>query len=75
MVCRRCGRKLRDPISIKIGYGPVCRSELGIEIEKALDKKHSDSASHYKSSEQVLNIPGQISMFDNSEWFKEVDYG
>ena len=26
-VCRRCGRKLEDPGSVKIGIGPVCRNK------------------------------------------------
>jgi hypothetical protein len=25
--CRRCGRKLTNPVSIEIGIGPVCRAE------------------------------------------------
>lgn len=25
--CRRCHRKLKDPRSMKIGYGPVCAAK------------------------------------------------
>jgi hypothetical protein len=30
--CLRCGRPLNDPISVKTGFGPECRRELGIKI-------------------------------------------
>ncbi|WP_373093047.1 DUF6011 domain-containing protein [Zhongshania sp.] len=28
--CGRCARKLTDPVSISTGFGPHCRSELGV---------------------------------------------
>lgn len=40
MICGRCGRRLKDPVSIKIGYGPVCRAELGIEVERKPNEKN-----------------------------------
>jgi len=27
--CERCHRKLKDPISMKAGYGPVCMKKRG----------------------------------------------
>lgn len=27
-----CGRALRDPISVRIGMGPVCRARAGIVV-------------------------------------------
>lgn len=27
--CRRCNRRLTDPVSIETGYGPECRSRMG----------------------------------------------
>jgi hypothetical protein len=34
--CRRCRRKLRDPRSMKIGYGPVCAAK---EVRERLAAK------------------------------------
>ena len=28
--CRRCGKPLKNPISLAVGYGHVCRKKLGI---------------------------------------------
>lgn len=42
--CRRCGRALTNPISVKTGYGPECRSALGITTPTAMsqyqDRQH-----------------------------------
>ena len=27
-----CGRVLRDPLSVSVGVGPVCRARLGIRV-------------------------------------------
>ena len=32
--CLRCGKKLKNPIARKIGYGPVCEKRMKIEKEK-----------------------------------------
>jgi len=36
--CGRCGRALSNPISVKYGYGPVCRKKLGITVLERLEK-------------------------------------
>lgn len=71
MICGRCGRKLRDPVSIKIGYGPVCRAELGIEVEGQPDKKSGRSSSKTADAEMDFDIPGQMSIFDIPEWIPD----
>jgi hypothetical protein len=35
--CHNCGREIENPISILVGYGPVCSDKLGIPREFATD--------------------------------------
>lgn len=28
--CGRCGRALTNVVSVRVGYGPVCRAKLGM---------------------------------------------
>ena len=71
MICGRCGRRLKDPVSIKMGYGPVRRVEMGIEMERKRDKKPGRSSSQSGDSEREFDIPGQMSVFDNPEWLTD----
>lgn len=71
MICGRCGRRLKDPESIKIGYGPVCRAELGIEMERKTDRKSNRSLPQLADAEKEFDIPGQMSIFDNPEWIPD----
>lgn len=50
MKCRKCGRELKDPESIAIGIGPVCR-----------ERDHKMRARHtgYRAA-----VPGQMTLFD-----------
>ena len=32
--CGRCGRRLKNPAYIEIGYGRKCAAKLGIEIPR-----------------------------------------
>lgn len=55
--CRKCGKKLTDPESIKRGYGPECWYQLtGHHIDET--KRHSAQ----EDEEDIL--PGQLSIFD-----------
>lgn len=71
MICGRCGRKLKDPVSIRMGYGPVCRAEMGIEEEGKRSVKSKAGASGSPDNERELEIPGQMSVFDIPEWLPE----
>lgn len=57
MICRSCGRKLKDANSIKRGYGPVCwQNVTGTKIvHRSTD-----------SSNKIMNydIPGQMDFSD-----------
>lgn len=70
MICGRCGRKLKDPVSIQIGYGPVCRSELGIktELKKTRKRQRNTGVSVPK---ELMDIPGQTSIFEHPEWLPD----
>lgn len=37
-ICRRCGRKLKDPFSQERGYGPECWGKLMKDVRKPLFK-------------------------------------
>lgn len=71
MICGRCGRKLKDPASIRIGYGPVCRAELGIEVEGKPDKNSGRSSWGAADTDKEFVIPGQTSVFDHPEWLPD----
>ena len=40
--CMRCHRKLRNPNSMKIGYGPVCAKASGIAAPKIKTRKQAE---------------------------------
>lgn len=71
MICGRCGRKLKDPESIKLGYGPVCRAEMGIKKEGKRSTKPKVGTSSSSDNKRELEIPGQMSVFDMPEWLPE----
>lgn len=33
MICMICNRKLKDPVSIQLGVGPVCRKKIGLNAK------------------------------------------
>jgi len=54
MRCRRCGRILRDPQSIQIGYGPVCyEKEFGCSLTFG-DERTTEP--------EIPDVPGQMSI-------------
>ena len=58
MNCPICGRKLRNPRSRKLGYGPICyRRKFGTVPYNT--RKAADVPAWEKSD---YNLPGQISI-------------
>ena len=58
--CRKCGKKLSDPESIKRGYGPECWYQLtGYSNDK--------TGRHPVPEEDDEILPGQLSIFDYLE--------
>ncbi len=60
MTCSICGRRLRNPKSQELGYGPVCYRRIFGKSPKSSWRADgppvpNESAEHY-------DIPGQISM-------------
>lgn len=56
--CMLCGRKITDPKSIEIGYGPICyRKKFGITV--AVGKKR---ATRITPDTPCYDIPGQITI-------------
>lgn len=51
IICKRCGKKLKNKNSLKIGYGPVCEQKVlneyynqnQIKIEDLLMKEGADN--------------------------------
>ena len=62
MKCSICGRKLKNPKSRELGYGPVCyKGKFGI----APHASHRDADMPVPAVEEAdHNLPGQISMED-----------
>lgn len=42
--CRVCGRTLKDPISIKIGVGPVCLGKKRFTVKRINNKIDGENA-------------------------------
>lgn len=62
MKCSICGRKLKNPKSRELGYGPVCyKRKFGI----APHASRRDADVPVPAVEEIdHNLPGQISMED-----------
>lgn len=60
MKCSVCGRKLRNPKSQEVGYGPVCYKRLFGSNLRTSDKSSRSSVDVMANYE----IPGQISLDD-----------
>lgn len=60
MKCSVCGRKLRNPKSQKVGYGPVCYRRL-FGASLCNDDKDAQSSVDVMTNYEV---PGQISLDD-----------
>lgn len=59
MKCSICGRTLRDPKSMELGYGPVCyRRKFGFSPRLRRQSKDTSSDSWMLN----YNIPGQITI-------------
>lgn len=71
MQCGRCGRKLKDPESIRIGYGPTCRAMMGIKTKEKVRKAGKSKTSASKEQEAEGNIPGQMSIMNNPDWLPD----
>lgn len=57
MTCLNCGRKLSNPKSVELGYGPVCFGKISGEPEK-----EAETESERKESGSGSDIPGQTSI-------------
>lgn len=68
MTCLICGRKLRNPQSIELGYGPVCYGKVP-GSSKAAKKAGRPKKSYIGTSQQeqhstCYDIPGQMELAD-----------
>lgn len=62
MICSICGRKLRNPKSIELGYGPVCYGK--VSGSKKAAKKAKTGTSHSAPESPCYDIPGQMELQD-----------
>lgn len=62
MKCSICGRKLSNPKSIELGYGPVCYEKIsgGSKIKN----KSKAAVSHVQAECTCYDIPGQMNLED-----------
>lgn len=67
MVCGICGRKLNNPKSRELGYGPICyKRKFGITPHMS-----RRDAPVQAGQETDHNLPGQISMEEYLQTFWE----
>lgn len=60
MRCTICGRKLKNPESIEIGYGPICyKNKFGTAAK--IRKKGSKAGTMNTTS---CDLPGQLTLYD-----------
>ncbi len=59
MKCSICGRKLKNPKSRELGYGPVCYKRKFGSFPRT-SRREKDVASPIEEAD--YNLPGQISM-------------
>ena len=64
MVCKRCGRVLKDPYWIEIGFGKVCWESMGNVIDKASHPKESKSSYHVVFDNQISLDDIEIALND-----------
>lgn len=62
MICGRCGRRLKDSASIKIGYGPVCYKKMFRTVPKT--KASARGKMEERGDFHDYMIPGQMEMAD-----------
>ncbi len=53
IVCKRCNRKLKDPISRDRGYGPICFTKID-------QVKNTDSEKFQHLEKEIENLKKQI---------------
>jgi hypothetical protein len=58
--CKRCGRTLKDPVSIARGLGPVCAGSGGSSSRRRPPRTRDRSGARY---EAVANGSGQLRLF------------
>ena len=67
MKCSVCGRKLRNPKSQEVGYGPICYKRLF-----GSNMKSSNKASPLAAEAEVnYDIPRQMSLDDYLQMFQK----
>ena len=64
MKCRKCGKKIRNPDSVEVGYGPVCYRRLfGGNL-----KRPRRAGDNPEESMVDIQIPGQMELSDFIEY-------
>lgn len=63
MICSICGRRLKNPKSQELGYGPVCRKRMMIG-DSAVQKGKSREVIQSTGRSANHGIVGQISFED-----------
>ncbi len=60
MTCSICGRKLSNPKSIELGYGPVCYGK----VSGSPKIKKVKTGAHPQGAHPCYDIPGQMKLED-----------
>lgn len=59
MRCKRCHRIIKDPESIKLGYGPVC-----LEREFGIPAARRDKRRKQAEADEDAPVDGQLTIWD-----------
>lgn len=68
--CLRCSRRLTNPVSMYVGFGPVCSAHLGIERPE-YDELVSLNPELPEHLEKLRQVRGQLEARNNEEKNKE----
>lgn len=64
MTCSICGRKLSNPKSIELGYGPVCYGRVSGNPKIKKELKKVKTGAHPQEDHPCYDIPGQMKLED-----------
>ncbi len=64
MICSICGRKLSNPKSIELGYGPVCYGRVSGSSKIKKESKRVKTGVHPQEDLPCFDIPGQMKLED-----------
>lgn len=65
--CRYCNRTLKDPVSVRVGFGPTCGKKHGLaaKVQVSKTEKRQDVTQNYGKPEDYFT--GQVVLVSTDE--------